>query len=191
MQKKKIIIFFIISIPIIIILSNLILKNKKEIIEIKKDVLIQEEEIYRSNIIENVNYNAKDAKGNVYTINAYKGEIDLNNSDIIFLTNVEAFIKLNNSENIKITSDFGKYDVASYDTIFSKNVIVRYLDNKINGEYLDFSIIRNSMIVTRDVVYTNMNNVLKADVMEMDLTTKDTKIFMHSDKKKVNIKNLN
>ena len=47
------------------------------------------------------------------------------------------------------------------------------------------------MIVTRDVVYTNMNNVLKADVMEMDLTTKDTKIFMHSDKKKVNIKNLN
>ena len=101
MQKKKIIIFFIISIPIIIILSNLILKNKKEIIEIKKDVLIQEEEIYRSNIIENVNYNAKDAKGNVYTINAYKGEIDLNNSDIIFLTNVEAFIKLNNSENIK------------------------------------------------------------------------------------------
>lgn len=151
----------------------------------------QEEEIYNSNIIENVNYNAKDNKGNHYTINADKGEIDLNNSNIIFLTNVEALIKLNNSENVKITSDFGKYNIVTYDTIFSKKVIIKYLDNEINGEYLDFSIIRNSMIITKDVIYKNINNILKADVMEMDLTTKDMKIFMHSNNKKVNIKNIN
>ena len=119
---------------------------------------------------------------------AQKIEIDIDNSDIIFLTDVEAFIKLTNSEYIKITSNFGKYNIVNYDTIFSRNVVMKYLDNKINGEYLDFSILRNSMIVTRNAIYTNKSNILKSDVMEMDLTTKDIKIFMHTENKKVNVK---
>ena len=193
MFKKKIIFFLIALMSIILFFIYSTFKNKNKITEIqnKEEVQVEEEGVYNSNIIENVNYNAKDAKGNQYVINADKGEIDLNNSDTIFLTNVEALIKLNNSENIKITSNFGKYNIVTYDTIFSKNVIINYLDNKINGEYLDFSIIRNSMIVTKDVIYKNINNILKADVMEIDLTTKDIKIFMHSNKKKVNIKNIN
>ena len=193
MFKKKIIFFLIALMSITLFFIYSTFKNKNKITEIqnKEEVQVEEEGVYNSNIIENVNYNAKDAKGNQYVINADKGEIDLNNSDTIFLTNVEALIKLNNSENIKITSNFGKYNIVTYDTIFSKNVIIKYLDNKINGEYLDFSIIRNSMIVTKDVIYKNINNILKADVMEIDLTTKDIKIFMHSNKKKVNIKNIN
>ena len=197
MNRKKIInFFFIISLTIIIIISYLSIKNKDKITEIKKIEIKEnesekEKDIYNSNIIENVNYNAKDDNGNEYVINAAIGEIDLNNSDIIYLTNVNALIKLNNSENIKITSNFGKYNIVTYDTIFSKSVIIKYLDNKINGEYLDFSIIRNSMIITKDVVYTNKENILKADVMEMNLITKDTKIFMHSNNKKVKIKSIN
>lgn len=191
MKKRKILIFsFIFSLLIIIIVLHLTNKNK-EIIETKKNDLNLETEVFNSNIIENVNYNARDIKGNEYIINAFKGEIDLNNNNIIYLTDVRALIKLNNSENINITSNFGKYNIITNDTIFSENVIIRYLDNKINGEYSDFSILRNSMIVTRDVIYTNITNVLKADVMEMDLTTKDIKIFMHTDNKKVNIKSSN
>jgi hypothetical protein len=63
------------------------------------------------------------------------------------------------------------------------------LENKITGEYLDFSMKRNSMIISRNVVYTNLENILKADVIEIDITSKDTKIFMLQDNKKVNIKN--
>ena len=193
MLKKKIIFFFITFLPILLFFLYLALKNEDKVTDIqnKEKVKVQEEVVNNSNIIEDVNYNARDAKGNQYIINADKGEIDISNSDIIFLTNVEAVIKLNNSENIKITSNFGKYNILTYDTIFSKNVLIRYLDNKINGEYVDFSIARNSMIVTKDVVYTNINNILKADVMEMNLTTKDIKIFMHSENNKVNIKNIN
>ena len=47
---------------------------------------------------------------------------------------------------------------------------------------------RNSMIISREVVYTNLENILKADVIEINITTKDTKIFMFQDNKKVNIK---
>ena len=191
LKKKNPKIFFIIFIPIIIIFLYLATKGEKEVTEINNNEQEQEKEIFTSNIIENVNYNAKDVKGNEYIINAAYGEIDLNNNNIIFLTDVEAFIKLSNSENIRITSNFGKYNILSYDTIFSKNVIIKYLDNKINGEYLDFSIIRDSMIVTRDVIYRNTDNILKADVMEMNLTTKDIKIFMHTGSKKVKIKSFN
>lgn len=193
MFKKKIIFFLIALMSIILFFIYSTFKNKNKITEIqnKEEVQVEEEDVYNSNIIENVNYNAKDAKGNQYVINADKGEIDLNNSDTIFLTNVEALIKLNNSENIKITSNFGKYNIVTYDTIFSKNVIIKYLDNKITGEYLDFSINNNLMIISRDVVYANLQNILKADVVEINIDTKDTKIYMYENNKKVNIKNKN
>ena len=93
-----------------------------------------------SNIINEVNYQSFDANGNEYLINALKGEIDLSDSDIIFLTDVDAKINLKDSSSILITSEFGKYNIKNFDTIFSKNVNIFYLESKITGEYLDFSI---------------------------------------------------
>jgi len=149
------------------------------------------ENSFSSNTIKDVNYMSKDVKGNEYIINASTGEIDINNPDIIYLTDVIAFIKLKNSNTINIKSDFGKYNTKNFDTIFSKNVLINYLDNKIAGEYLDFSLERNLMVISRDIVYTNLDNILHADVLEMNIETKDTKIFMYETDKKVNIKNKN
>ena len=185
-MKKKIIIFFLILFLLIFSLAFYLNYSKKEdASKIEKEVL---EEPYKSNIMKNVSYSSKDAKGNEYIVNASKGEIDYDRPNIIYLTNVRAFIKLTNSNDVVITSDFGKYNTNNFDTIFSKNVEINYLDNKITGEYLDFSIDRNSMIISRKVVYTNQENILKADVIEINVTTKDTKIFMYKDNKKVNIK---
>ena len=185
--RKITVIFFILC--IVSIVSFLIYKNffyNNEIVQ--PELETKEDIIYNSNIIRDVNYTTKDSNGNEYIITALKGEIDFSNSNIIFLTNVNAVIKLKYSDIITIASDFGKYNSENFDTIFSKNVILNYLDNKITGEYLDFSLSRNSMIISRNIVYTNSKNVLKADVIEMDIKTKDTKIFMYENKKKVNIK---
>ncbi len=38
--------------------------------------------------------------------------------------------------------------------------------------------------MTKKVVYTNLENILKADALEMNLETKDTKIFMYENQKK-------
>ena len=137
-----------------------------------------------------MNYESKDARGNEYIIDATEGQIDISNSDIIFLTDVKAIIKMNNSKDVVITSDYGKYNIYNYDTIFSKNLKIYYLDNKITAEYGDFSIARNSMIVSKDVIYTNLENILKADVIEVNIETKDTVIYMHEENKKVNIKSI-
>ena len=92
---------------------------------------------------------------------------------------------------IEITSDFGKYNINNYDTIFSKNVIITYLDNKIEGDYLDFSWNKNLMIISRDVIFKNNKGSLKADVIEINTKTRDIKIFMYEENKKVNIKSIN
>ena len=142
-----------------------------------------------SNMIENVEYLSMDPKGNEYIIKAQEGEIDINNSDIIFLKNVKAIINLNNSRKILISADFGKYNINNFDTIFSKNVLIDYLDKKINCEYLDFSISRNTMIISNNVVYKDLENTLKTDVIEINIETKETTFYMYDKNKKINIIN--
>ncbi len=184
----KIFVIFLITLLITLILYSKYFK-KEETSDQKK--IIIEEDVYKSNIIKDVNYTTKDVDGNEYIINAKQAEIDFSDTNILFLTDVKAFIKLSNSEIITITSDYGKYNTDNFDTIFSKNVLINYLENKINGEYLDFSYERNSMIISKKVVFTNIQNILEADVIEINIKTKDTKIFMYEKEKKVNIKSKN
>ena len=191
MSGKKIVKISLILFFLLIVIFFIYLKFSKKTEIILQETETQEEMNYTSNIIKDVNYTTKDIEGNEYSITALEGEIDYNNSNILFLTKVEAFIKLKNDEIITIQSDYGKYNSDNFDTIFSKNVIIEYLNNKINGGYLDFSLKRNSMIISKNITYTNLNNTLEADVIELNIKTKDTKIFMHEKGKKVIIKNKN
>ncbi len=154
-------------------------------------ILNEEDVVYKSNIIKDINYTSRDLKGNEYILVAKEGEIDLDNSDIIFLTDVIAYIKLiKNSELIVITSNYGKYNTINYDTIFSKNVKIDYVGNIITGDYLDFSMMKNLLIISRNVIYKNIENTMKADVIELDTTTKDTKIYMYNSSEQVNVTNI-
>ena len=165
-------------------------KRKIELVE-KKNLEIDQEKIESSNIIEDVSYSAKDTKGNEYFLKASEGTIDQNENNFIFLKSVNAIINLKNYKLIEISSDFGKYNINNYDTIFSKNVIIKYLNNKITGDYLDFSWDKNLMIISRDVTLDNEKSSLQADVIEVNIKTRDIKIFMYEEEKKVNIKSLN
>lgn len=186
MSKRKIIIFFGVFFLLLILIFYNKFFNKREIVQTNS--IEDEINSYSSNVIKDVKYISKDSKGNKYTIKALTGEIDYSNTSIIFLKNVTAVIELTDKNNIKIVSDFGKYNTDNFDTIFSKNVIVDYLENRITGEYMDFSINRGTMLISNNVIYTNVDNILNADVVEMNIKTKDTKISMYDENKKVNIK---
>ena len=181
--------FSVLFIFLIIYFLNLKFFKSKEVVT--KEIVTDEEIIYKSNIIENVSYITKDKDGNEYTINAAQGEIDYSFPNIIYLTKINAVVNIKDGSLITITSDYGRYNTDNFDTIFTKNVIIKYLQNKIEGEYVDFSLERNSMIISKQVIYTNLKNILNADVIEININTKDTKIFMHEGKKKVNIKSKN
>ena len=155
---------------------------------LNQSVITKDEEvIYSANIIKGVNYVSRDLKGNEYIINADQGEIDLLDNNTIFLDKVKALVKLKNKENVIITSDYGKYNITTNKSIFSKNVIIRYLENKIMGDYSEISFERNSLMISKDVTYTNLENVLEADIIEMNILTKDIKISMYGQKDDVNI----
>ena len=191
MAKNKIIKIVFIFLLLISIFLIYLKFSKNDSASVPNEKVIVEENVYSSNVIENVNYSTKDKDGNEYLITALKGEIDYTNQNIIYLTDVKAEIKLNNSDNIVVVSDFGKYNADNFDTIFSINVIIKYLENKIVSEYLDFSMNRNTMIISKNVIFTNFENILEADVIEMNLKTKDTKIFMYEKNDQVNVKNKN
>ena len=193
-MKKKIILL-IILVLFLIIFNNFFFKNldkdqlnnsnKNLDIKIEKGKL--EEKSYSSNIVQNVKYSSIDPEGNEYTVVASEGEIDIKNNQTIFLKNVKATIKLKNSDIILISSGFAKYNAANQDTIFTESVVIENLQNKIIGEYLDLSMLRKNIIISKNVVFNNNSNILKTDVIEIDIDTKNTKFYMYEEDKKVSI----
>ena len=172
--------------------NNELIKKRPQAESIERENIEKIDEIIESsNVIEDVSYSAKDTKGNEYFLKASEGTIDRSESNYIFLKSVSAIVNLKDSKIIEISSDFGKYNIKNYDTIFSKNVIIKYLDNKISGDYLDFSWEKNFMIISRDVILENSENSLQADVIEVNIKTRDIKIFMYEENKKINIQTSN
>ena len=160
-------------------------KNSEDEKETRVKEKIDENQNSTSTYIDDIDYVSTDAMGNKYQITAKQAEIKIENSNVMFLKGVVAFISIKDSETVKITSNFSKYNSKNYDTIFSENVIVIYPGHKITGEYLDFSFLSNLGTFTKNVVYTGEKTNLFADKIEMNLTTKDTKIFMNDTGKKV------
>ena len=132
-------------------------KNFKDLKEAPVIEKIDKDQNSTSTYIDDINYISADAKGNKYQITAKQAEIKVENSDVMFLRDVVAFIYIKDSDRVKVTSNFGKYNSKNYDTIFSENVIIKYLDNKINGERNFFYWRKNSAAKT---FFENIPNLL-------------------------------
>ena len=186
MNTKKIqkillvLLFFIIS---LIFFQRFLNENKIE----ESIVNDKEQNDIKSNIIKEIIFSSKDKKGNEYILKAKEGEIDLSNDKIIYLKKITAQVILNNSDDVLIVSDFGKYNIENSDTIFSENVLIKYLNNRIKSNYMEFSLNKNQMTITKNVVYSNKGNLLKADAVEFNTDTKKVNIFMYDSSKKIKI----
>ena len=108
-------------------------KNFEDVKEIQIIEEIDKSQNSTSTYIDGINYISTDVRGNIYQITAKLAEIKIENSDVMFLTDVIAFVFIKDKDTVKITSNFGKYNTINYDTIFSENVIVVYPGHKITG----------------------------------------------------------
>ena len=143
----------------------------------------------QNNLIKNLSYFSKDNLGNEYIIESKYSELNLDNVDIISMKDVSAKIIMVNSKPIYVTSNFAKYNNENYETTFTDNVLIVYLDNKIRCEKFYISIENNFANVTDNVIYENPKGKLIADTIEIDLITKNSKIFMIDKSKKVMVLN--
>ena len=141
-------------------------------------------------LIEDLKYLSTDKKGNKYEIEAKKGNIDKNNPDIIYLENVSAIILLQNSDLILIKSNFAKYNIKNFDTLFNDSILVNYGEHVLKSGFLDLSFENNLVSLYDNVRYISGISSLKADKAEIDILNKKTKIFMENPDKKVVINNL-
>ena len=137
--------------------------------------------------IEGIEYFSQDINGNTYIIKAKSGVIDKENPDIINLLNVEAELKFENNEIIKVNSNNAIYNNNNYDTIFTENVIINYNDHKINCNKLEAKFSENEAILSQSLIYENLSTKLFADQMKVDLIKKNTEITMFNQKEKVKI----
>ena len=194
MYKKIIIQFLLLVVLFGIILSVFFLyfnkeKNQKET-NIKTNKITKLEiDNETGTLIKDLNYSFSDPSGNYYELFAELGEVDIKNSDKMFMTNVKALIHLKNSPPIKIVSKYANYNKIDHETNFFENVELTHLVHKATSENLDISFNSNKASMYKNIIYNKPGTQLTADRLEIDLITKNTKIFM--DKKYEKIKIIN
>ena len=103
------------------------------------------------------------------------------------MTKVSAIIYIANSEPIIIKSKFAKYNKSNYETNFNENVLLSYQNHKIRSKNLDLSFENNLATIYKEIVYNNDDTKLYADILEIDLITKNSRISMDNNYKKVKI----
>ena len=140
-----------------------------------------------ANIIENIEYKSSDETGNQYNIKAEYGEILNESKNLILMKNVTAKIIFNYNEEIIITSKKAIYNTLNYDTNFEENILIRYANHSITSNNVDLLFKDNKVKIYNEIDYNNLNTNLLADNAEIDLLTKNLRIYMNNNKK-INIK---
>lgn len=130
------------------------------------------------NLIEDLNYNSSDENGNVYEINSESGVIDEKDINILYLKNVKAVIKIKNSGVVNVYSDFAKYNKSNLNTHFYENVSLKFRDHNIASNNIYLNYLEKKIKITNNISYYDKNNKMTADVIEFDLLTKMSKIYM-------------
>tara|TARA_Y100000782_G_scaffold77570_1_gene83507 strand:- start:491 stop:1081 length:591 start_codon:yes stop_codon:yes gene_type:complete len=194
MYKKKIIqLFLLLTLVTITIFVFFFYFKEKEIlkennIQMQKitELKINEE---TASLMKNMNYSFSDLNGNNYEILSEFGKVDINDPDKIFMTNVLATIHLKNESPIKIVSKFANYNKNDHETKFFENVKIMYKIHKVTSQNLNLSFKSNLVTMYNKIIYTKPGTKLFADQLQIDLLTKNSKIFMNNKFEKIKIIN--
>ena len=150
------------------------------------------------NIIENIKYTSSNNNGDIFEIFADFGEPSSINPELMLLKSVKAQIIFTNKSNINLTSDFADFNTKTFETLFFDNVKITRLDEVMTGEKLYLVLENDDELVEKDLkkeqnILRMSNNILfekpgytlKADILEIDLITKNLKIYMNDKLEKV------
>ena len=105
------------------------------------------------------------------------------------MSDVVALIFLKDLGTVKILSKNAIFNSLSFNSNFYEDVQINYLEHQLNGEKLDLKFNENLLILKEKVLYQSLGTKLFADAISIDLITKNSKIFMNDDEKKIKILN--
>tara|TARA_Y100000389_G_C17008074_1_gene292749 strand:- start:207 stop:527 length:321 start_codon:yes stop_codon:yes gene_type:complete len=92
-------------------------------------------------------------------------------------------------KNIPLTiiSDNAVYNNSNYNTNFSNNIQIQYLDNLIFSDKMTLDFNNNLIEIYENVKYDGLQGTINADNIKIDLITKEIEIYMNDDKDKVEV----
>ena len=139
------------------------------------------------NEIINITYEKFDTNGNKYLIKAKKGLLDSKRPNIIYMNEVEASLIYLNNEKLIIYSKEAIFNKENFKTTFSKNVKLIYKEQTLESDNLEFLVDKNIAIFKDNVKYYNQEIEAFADIVDINLLTKEINI-KSKNKKQIKIK---
>ena len=150
------------------------------------------------NLIQEIKYTSNNTQGDIYEIIAEFGETSLVDPNLMFLTNVTANIIFKEKDDIKLVSEFANFNTKTFETTFINNVKIVRGNETITGNELYLILDQNEQLIkdnpeidqnliriSYNVLFESPGYNLKADIIEIDLISKNMKIFMNNSLKKV------
>ena len=166
--------------------SSKIIKQNDE--NLKKDKKKgKEKEDKADSIIYNLSYKKFDIQGNIYLIEALKGITQDKKPNIIVMNGVKASITYLNNEKLLIFSKNAIFNNKSFETRFFDGVELRYQDQKLTSDSLDFLFDKNIAIFKDNVRYENLNTKMFSNKITINLLTKEIEINSKNSSEKIRI----
>ena len=188
-MRKEISIQIFLTILVLIILISVYQKYfKKEFNE--NAAVIKEENTNEENNLINIVYESIDKEGRKYIITAETGNFKEEKPDLIYMTIVKAKIFLLDGSVIYIDSLNAEYNTMSYDTKFYNEIKLNFLEHNIFCNNLNIFFKDNLIEAFNDLNYKNLDIIMFADKIEIDLLTNNSKIYNFNENSVI-IKNRN
>jgi hypothetical protein len=143
----------------------------------------------KNNLIKNLKYEVTIDKNNRYIITSDLGEITYDDlgEELVYMKNVKGLLVDENNIPILITSNNAFYNNSNYNTKFSQDVKITYLNNYITSNKLDLDFKNKEILIHDNVNYQGQNQMLHTDNIKISLITKKISIYMDNNKNSVKI----
>ena len=154
--------------------------------KLREEKLISTEinpKVFEGDTIKDILYESFDDNGNNYTIMSDIGTFSDTTKEEILMINVIAKIILKNGNTVNLKSKKARYNTQNSNTNFFDNVELKYLNHTVNSDNIDALFTDSKLEAYNNLVYRNLDIDLIADKMELNLLTKNSKIFMFDNSK--------
>ena len=133
----------------------------------------------KNNLVKNLKYDVKFEEDKKYTISSNLSEITYeNNVEIVKMQKVTAIFLDETNIPLTVLADKATFNNSNYNTTFSENVIIRYIDNIVISNKMDLNFEDSSILIYENVEYEGLQGSIKADNVKINLITKKIEIYM-------------
>ena len=183
----KLFLFLLLIIISIIFYKVYLSENRQSKVEPE---ITKEEEITNpvNNLIKNLKYEVKLDNQNQYIISSDLSEINYETGiEMVRMQKVTAILIDQKNIPLIVTSDQAIYNNSNYNTKFSQNVLVEYLNNTITSDKMDFDFNNNLITIYENVEYDGIQGKVVADSIKINLITKKVEIYMYNNNDSVEV----